>query len=143
MESENKYMNEASILVKLEHENVAKLLRYCIEGTSLFLVYDSAPHASLDDLMFGPERILNWDKQYKVILCVARALLYLHRDAPVRVIHCDVNSRSILLDESLNPILLSFWYARCLASMETDCKVSRDGLKGWPRWAGASPGKEF
>ncbi|MFS8028187.1 putative protein kinase RLK-Pelle-RLCK-Pp family [Helianthus anomalus] len=38
MESENKYMNEASILVKLEHENVAKLLGYCIEGTSLFLV---------------------------------------------------------------------------------------------------------
>ncbi|MFS7992026.1 putative protein kinase RLK-Pelle-DLSV family [Helianthus anomalus] len=126
MESENKYVNEASILVKLEHENVAKLLGYCIEGTSLFLVYDSAPHASLADLMFGPERTLsNWDKQYKVILGVARALLYLHRDAPVRVIHCDVKPGSILLDESLNPILSSFGCARCLASMETACKVSK------------------
>ncbi|KAM0020347.1 putative protein kinase RLK-Pelle-CrRLK1L-1 family [Helianthus debilis subsp. tardiflorus] len=106
MESENKYMNEALILVKLEHENVAKLLGYCIEGT----VY--------------PERTLsNWDKQYKVILGVARALLYLHRDAPVTVIHFNVEPGSILLDESLNPILSSFWYARCLASMEVDCNT--------------------
>ncbi|KAJ0504253.1 putative protein kinase [Helianthus annuus] len=44
---------------------------------------------------------------------------------PVRVIHCDVEPGSILLDESLNPILSSFWYARCLASMETDCEVSK------------------
>ncbi|KAJ0861600.1 putative protein kinase RLK-Pelle-CrRLK1L-1 family [Helianthus annuus] len=123
---ENIYMNEASILVKLEHENVAKLLGYCIEGTSVLLVYDFAPHARLADLMFGPERTLsNWDKQYKVILGVARALLYLHRDAPVRVIHCDVKPGSILLDGSLNPILSSFRCARCLAIMETACKVSK------------------
>ncbi|KAF5776749.1 putative protein kinase RLK-Pelle-CrRLK1L-1 family [Helianthus annuus] len=58
---ENIFMNEASILVKLEHENVAKLLGYCIEGISLFLVYDFAPHhASLADLMFGIDFFFNF-----------------------------------------------------------------------------------
>ncbi|XP_076888356.1 uncharacterized protein LOC143538756 [Bidens hawaiensis] len=119
-------MNEASILVKLEHENVAKLLGYCIQGTRLFLVYDFSLHSILDHLMFDPEcTILNWDKRYKIILDVARALLYLHRDAPIRVIHCDVKPGNILLDESLNPILSSFWIAKCLAINETDRHESR------------------
>ncbi|KAL8242797.1 hypothetical protein R6Q59_013099 [Mikania micrantha] len=97
------YKNEASILVKLEHENVAKLLGYCVEGKRWFLVYEFAVLESLDHLMFGSWNILlNWDKRYKIILGVARALLYLHKDAPVRVIHSDVNSGNIFLDESLN-----------------------------------------
>ncbi|KAI3711908.1 hypothetical protein L1987_70457 [Smallanthus sonchifolius] len=119
-------MNEAFILVKLEHENVTKLLGYCIEGTRLFLVYDFALHAILDRLIFDPEcTLLNWDNRYRIIIGVARALLYLHRDAPVRVIHCDVKPGSILLDESLNPVLSSFWSARCLAINETNCRVPR------------------
>ncbi|KAD2393980.1 hypothetical protein E3N88_40957 [Mikania micrantha] len=120
------YMNEASILAKLEHENVAKLLGYCIEGKIWFLVYEFTMLESLDRLMFGSRSILlNWDKRYKIILGVARALLYLHKDAPVRVIHSDVNPRNIFLDESLNAKLSNFWNARCLAINETDCHVSR------------------
>ncbi|GKD45775.1 serine-threonine/tyrosine-protein kinase catalytic domain-containing protein, partial [Tanacetum coccineum] len=46
------YMNEASILVKLEHENLAKLLGYCIEETSLFLIYEFQLYTSLDSLLF-------------------------------------------------------------------------------------------
>ncbi|KAK9060561.1 hypothetical protein SSX86_021266 [Deinandra increscens subsp. villosa] len=119
-------MNEASIMVKLEHENVAKLLGYCIEGTRLCFVYDFALHATLDQLIFDPKyTLLNWDKRYNIILGVARALLYLHRDAPVQIIHCDVNPGNILLDESSNPILSSFWAARCLAINETVCRKSR------------------
>ena len=45
-------MNEASILVKLEHENLAKLLGYCIEGTSLLLVYEFQLYTSFDSLLF-------------------------------------------------------------------------------------------
>ncbi|KAI3814851.1 hypothetical protein L1987_14497 [Smallanthus sonchifolius] len=45
------YMNEASILVKCEHENLVKLLGYCIEGTQVFLVYEFASNASLYHLL--------------------------------------------------------------------------------------------
>ncbi|KAL8242782.1 hypothetical protein R6Q59_013084 [Mikania micrantha] len=123
---EKDYMNEASILVKLEHENVAKLLGYCIVGKTWFLVYEFAVLESLDRLMFDPKcTLLNWDTRYKIVLGVAKALLYLHKDAPVRVIHSDVNSGNIFLDESLNAKLSNFWNARFLAINETDCCVSR------------------
>ncbi|KAD2393978.1 hypothetical protein E3N88_40955 [Mikania micrantha] len=120
------YMNEASILVKVEHENVAKLIGYCIEGNRWFLVYDFAVVESLDRLIFDPECTpLNWDTRYKIVLGVARALLYLHKDAPVQVIHCDVTPRNIFLDESFNAKLSSFWNARCLAINEADRHLSR------------------
>ncbi|KAD2393982.1 hypothetical protein E3N88_40959 [Mikania micrantha] len=120
---EKEYMNGASILVKVEHENVAKLLGYCIKGESRFLVYELALLESLDRLMFDPTcTLLNWDTRYKIVLGVAKALLYLHKDAPVQVIHCDVQSGSILLDESLNAKLSCFWNARCLAINKTVCR---------------------
>ncbi|PWA54042.1 serine-threonine/tyrosine-protein kinase catalytic domain-containing protein [Artemisia annua] len=112
------YMNEASILVKLEHENLAKLLGYCIEGTSLLLVYEFQLYTSFDNPACT---LLNMDKRYKILLGVAKALLYLHKHAPIRVIHCDVRPGNILLNESLDPKLSNFGTARCLASNESDC----------------------
>ncbi|KAD2393977.1 hypothetical protein E3N88_40954 [Mikania micrantha] len=123
---EKEYMNEASILVKVEHENVAKLLGYCIDGNRWFLVYDFAVVESLDRLIFDPEcTLLNWDTRYKIVLGVARALLYLHKDAPVQVIHSDVTPGKILLDESLDAKLSSFRNATCLSINEADCFVLR------------------
>ncbi|GKD27063.1 serine-threonine/tyrosine-protein kinase catalytic domain-containing protein [Tanacetum coccineum] len=71
--------------------------------------------------------LLNMDKRYKILLSVAKALLYLHKDAPIRVIHYDVRSGNILLDESLDPKLSNFGTARCLASDETDCYIPMTG----------------
>ncbi|GJR26763.1 serine-threonine/tyrosine-protein kinase catalytic domain-containing protein [Tanacetum coccineum] len=47
------YMNEVSILLQVEHENLIQLLGYCIEGTRAYLIYDYAPYASLLTLLFG------------------------------------------------------------------------------------------
>ncbi|GKE72980.1 serine-threonine/tyrosine-protein kinase catalytic domain-containing protein, partial [Tanacetum coccineum] len=53
-------MHETSILVKLEHENLVKMLGYCIEGTKVFFIREFAPHLSLDHLIFGTNLILTW-----------------------------------------------------------------------------------
>ncbi|XP_076943374.1 cysteine-rich receptor-like protein kinase 44 [Bidens hawaiensis] len=133
-------MNEVAIPVKLEHENGAKLLGYCTEGTRLFLAYDFALHATLGCLIYDMNfhfemytsslrsllvsiqskecypacTILKWDKRYKIILGVAKALLYLHKDAPIQIVHGDVKPENILLDENLNPALSGFQYARAI-----------------------------
>lgn len=62
---------------------------------------------------------MNWDKRYNIILGVARALLYLHRDAPTQIIHCNVKPKNILLDEHMNPILSGFLDSRYLDTKET------------------------
>ncbi|KAD6794765.1 hypothetical protein E3N88_05661 [Mikania micrantha] len=108
-------MNEASFLVSLNHENVIQLLGYCIERTKVYLLYDLAFNATLAGLIYD----LDWNKRYKIILGVARVLVYLHNHAPIRILHGDVNPRNILLDESFNPKLSDFRSARIIN--ETDC----------------------
>ncbi|MFS7923963.1 putative protein kinase RLK-Pelle-L-LEC family [Helianthus anomalus] len=104
-------MNEASILVKFEHENMIELLGYCIDERKVYLVYDLAPKATLAGLMF------------------ARVLAYLHNHAPIRIIHRDVRPTNILLDESFDPKLSCFGTA--LATNET-CPIQVDRLCGTP-----------
>ncbi|CAH1426267.1 unnamed protein product [Lactuca virosa] len=128
------YKNEVSLLVQLEHENLLHLLGYSIGGTQVFLVYEFAVYASLDRLIKDHEcTLLDWNKRNKIILGVARALLYLHQHGPFRIIHCGVNPENILLDESLDPKLSSFGFARCLAISEADCikEKSVGGIPGY------------
>ncbi|KAK9060562.1 hypothetical protein SSX86_021267 [Deinandra increscens subsp. villosa] len=126
------HMREVSILVKCEHENLVKLLGCCIEGTSLFLVYELAINASLSHLLRDPMYThLDWNKRYKIILGVARVLVYLHNHAPIRVIHGYVGPWNILLDESFNPKLSDFRFATAID--ETDCVHVDvvDGIRGY------------
>ncbi|KAJ0744929.1 putative protein kinase RLK-Pelle-DLSV family [Helianthus annuus] len=156
-------MNEASILVKVEHQNLIQLLGYCIDGTKVYLIYDFALDATLADMIYGNFfllkctslsilnlilsefhtdkrlirhlhvfvdpmcNLLDWNKRYKIILGIARALVYLHRHAPFRIIHLDVQPANILIDESYNPRLSGFGGA--VTTSETDC-VSLDNVFG-------------
>ncbi|KAJ0667483.1 putative non-specific protein-tyrosine kinase RLK-Pelle-DLSV family [Helianthus annuus] len=112
-------MNEASILVRLEHENVIQFLGYCIHGRKGYLLYDFAPYATLEGLISDPKcNVLDWSKRYNIILGIARALVYLHNYAPTRIIHRAVSPSNIVLDGSLNPKLSGFGLAT--AVNETD-----------------------
>nr|GEY26334.1 serine-threonine/tyrosine-protein kinase catalytic domain-containing protein [Tanacetum cinerariifolium] len=115
------YMNEASILLQVEHENLIQLLGYCIEGTRAYLIYDYAPYATLFTLLLDQDcALLGWDERHKILLGVARVVVYLHKHAPNRIIHCNVKPSNILLDERMNPKLLNFRIARSYSKKEDD-----------------------
>ncbi|KAL7601141.1 hypothetical protein Lser_V15G24246 [Lactuca serriola] len=121
------YRNEVSLLVKLEHENMIRLLGYSIQGTQVFLVYELAVCASLDGLIFDSKcTLLDWNKRKKIILGVASVLFYLHQHD---VIHGNVTPGNILLDESLDPKLSDFALARCLAINKAD-RIEMDAIRG-------------
>ncbi|PWA40981.1 serine-threonine/tyrosine-protein kinase catalytic domain-containing protein [Artemisia annua] len=114
------YMNEASILVKLEHDNLVKLVGYCIKGSEVFLIYEFVHHSRLDRLIFDPMcTLLDRNKRYKIILGIARVLVYLHKQAPIRILHCNIKPGNILLDQSYCPKLSFFWISKLIN--EADC----------------------
>ncbi|KAL8235223.1 hypothetical protein R6Q59_021323 [Mikania micrantha] len=71
--------------------------------------------------------LLDWNRRYKIILRVARVLVYLHNHAPIRIIHGDVDLRNILLDESFNLKLSGFRSA--ITINETD-RIYVDNIPG-------------
>ncbi|KAJ9538160.1 hypothetical protein OSB04_030893, partial [Centaurea solstitialis] len=72
---------------------------------------------------------LDWDDWYKILVGVGEALVYLHKLAPIRVIHSAVNLGNVLLDESLVPKLSGFRFSRCFKVNEPDY-IALDVIRG-------------
>ncbi|KAG4968727.1 hypothetical protein JHK87_034378 [Glycine soja] len=103
------FKNEVILIAKLQHRNLVRLRGYCIEGDEKILLYEYMPNKSLDSFIFG----------------IARGMLYLHQDSRLRVIHRDLKTSNILLDEEMNPKISDFGLAKIFGGKETEACTGR------------------
>ncbi|KAL0333917.1 UNVERIFIED_CONTAM: putative LRR receptor-like serine/threonine-protein kinase [Sesamum angustifolium] len=97
------------------------------------LVYQYVANESLDKLLFKSDRreFLDWKKRYDVITGIAKGLLYLHEEAPCRIIHRDIKASNILLDEKWVPKISDFGMARLYPEDETHVNTRVAGTNGY------------
>ncbi|MFS8023909.1 putative protein kinase RLK-Pelle-DLSV family [Helianthus anomalus] len=115
------FTNEVKLLLKIQHKNLVTLLGCCVQGPEKMLVYEYLPNKSLDYILFDKEKSpsLHWTQRFQIIVGVIRGLLYLHEEAPVRIIHRDIKASNILLDDKLNPKISDFGLARLFPGDDT------------------------
>lgn len=106
---------EVQTLSSIRHMNVVKLYCSITSEDSSLLVYEYLPNGSLWDRLHSSQKMeLDWDTRYEIAVGAARGLEYLHHGCEKPVIHRDVKSSNILLDESMKPKIADFGLAKTL-----------------------------
>ncbi|KAJ4956506.1 hypothetical protein NE237_013289 [Protea cynaroides] len=115
--STDNILGEVNLLGRLRHRNIVKLLGYIHNDTNVMMLYEFMNNGSLGEALHdkqGGKLLVDWVSRYNVAVGVAHGLAYLHHDCHPPVIHRDVKSNNILLDENLEPRIADFGLAKMM-----------------------------
>lgn len=107
-------LREITILNSRVHENILPLYAYSIGGEMPCLIYQFMSNGTLEDklLMRHTTEPLSWLQRHLIATGIARGLQYLHTIADKPLIHVDIKTANILLDQNLEPKIGDFGLAK-------------------------------
>lgn len=113
------FKTEIELLSRVHHKNVVRLLGFCFDRNEQMLVYEYISNGSLKDSLSGKSGIrLDWTRRLKIALGSGKGLAYLHELADPPIIHRDIKSNNILLDENLTAKVADFGLSKLVGDPE-------------------------
>lgn len=133
-QAEKEFRVEVEAIGHVRHKNLVRLLGYCIEGTHRLLVYEYVNNGNLEQWLHGAmshHGYLTWEARMKVLLGTAKALAYLHEAIEPKVVHRDIKSSNILLDDEFNAKISDFGLAKLLGAGKSHITTRVMGTFGY------------
>lgn len=130
-QTEKQFKSEMNILGHLQHRNLVPLLGYCVAKNEKLLVYRHMANGSLYERLHAHEieddNYLDWTRRLKIGIGAARGLAWLHHSCNPRIIHRNVSSNCILLDENHEAKITDFGLARLMNPVDTHLSTFING----------------
>ncbi|KAG2623503.1 leucine-rich repeat receptor protein kinase HPCA1-like isoform X1 [Panicum virgatum] len=109
------FRTEIELLSRVHHKNVVSLVGFCLDQDEQILVYEYVPNGTLKESLTGKSGVrLDWRRRLRVVLGAAKGVAYLHELADPAIVHRDIKSSNVLLDERLNAKVSDFGLSKPL-----------------------------
>lgn len=124
-QGEREFRAEVEIISRIHHRHLVSLVGYCISEYQRLLVYDYVPNNTLHYHLHDEGRpAMDWATRIKVAAGSARGITYLHEDCNPRIIHRDIKSANILLDNNFEARVADFGLAKLAMELDAHTHVS-------------------
>uniref|UniRef100_A0A0D9VMF1 Protein kinase domain-containing protein n=1 Tax=Leersia perrieri TaxID=77586 RepID=A0A0D9VMF1_9ORYZ len=127
------FAREMFILSQLNHKNVVKLLGCCLEVEVPMLVYEFVSNGTLYHYIHGkePTSDISLDTRLRIAAESAEALSYMHSSASPPILHGDVKTANILLDDKLSAKVSDFGASKLAPTDEAEIATLVQGTCGY------------
>jgi serine/threonine protein kinase len=123
-----RFREEAALLAELRHPNVVLFIGACVRSPNVCIVTEWMPKGSLSDVLADSSVKLAWPLRVNMVRGIALGLAYLHSQQPAAILHRDLKSSNVLVDESWNAKIADFGLARM---KQENATMTRCGTPAW------------
>ncbi|KAK4789281.1 hypothetical protein SAY86_020600 [Trapa natans] len=131
---EKEFKAEVEVLSNARHENLVTLQGYCIHEGSRLLIYSYMENGSLDFWLHersdGPA-MLTWPMRLRITKGASRGIAYMHQICVPHIVHRDIKSSNILLDDKFEAHLADFGLSRLILPYQTHVTTELVGTLGY------------